>query len=263
MKAPQGAVFETLPHLQRFLDDNSATFDTVNQSDARKRLDDTVTRLGSHAVAQVGSHRTSQGETARQRMLGLDLRNNHMRPIAVIASQKLREAPEFTKLVLPPLKVLAPVLTVAARDMANAAEQYTELFVKEGLAPDFVAQLRAAADALDQSLIKRGQNVGQRAFATKGLEMETKEARALIRQLDSLVRPKLTANPELLREWEVASHIKRPRTVASATPTGTTSTPAATTATAASPATAASTATAASPTTPVAAPVTSTPAAAA
>jgi hypothetical protein len=64
----EGAVFETLLRMQRFLDDNTATFDAVNQSDARKRLDDIVTQIGSHAVAQVAGHRTSQGETARQRL---------------------------------------------------------------------------------------------------------------------------------------------------------------------------------------------------
>jgi hypothetical protein len=213
----EGAVFETLLRMQRFLDDNTATFDAVNQSEARKRLDDIVTQIGSHAVAQVAGHRTSQGETARQRLLRLALRNDHMRPIAVIASPKLREEPEFTKLRLPPFQVVGPRLTAAARDMGNAAEKHTDLFVKEGLAPDFVAQLRAAADALDQSLITRGQSQGQRAGATKGLQAETARARALIRQLDSLVRPKLGTNEELLRKWEVASHIKRSRTSQSTT----------------------------------------------
>lgn len=213
----QGAVLETLLRIRRFLEDFTAMLGAVNQSDARKRLDDTVTQIGSHAVAQVGGHRVSQGETARQRLLRLALRNDHMRPIAVIASQKLREEPEFTKLLLPPVKILGPMLTAAARDMANAAEQYTDLFVKEGLAADFVAELRAAANALDQSMIARGQSQGQRAGATKGLQAETARARALIRQLDSLVRPKLGTNEELVREWEVASHIKRSRTSQSTT----------------------------------------------
>jgi hypothetical protein len=209
----QGLVFETLLRIQRFLDDDTATFDAVNHSDARTRLDDTVAQMGSHAVAQAGGHRTSQGETARQRQLRLALRTDHLRPIAVIASQKLRDQPEdFTKLRMPRAQLKGPRLTAAARDMANAAEKYTELFVKEGLAPDFVAQLRAAADILDESIKTRGQSLVQRAGATTGLKAQTARARAVIRQLDALVRPKLGTNEEKLRTWEVASHIKRQRT---------------------------------------------------
>jgi hypothetical protein len=216
MLARQGAVLETLFRIQRFLEDNTALLGAVNQSDARKRLDDTVTQIGSHAVAQVAGSRTSQGETARQSQLRRTLRSDHMRPIAVIAGQQLREQPEFTELRLPSAKVQGPRLGAAARDMANAAEQYTDLFVKEGLASDFVARLRAVNDALDESFKVRGQSQGQRAGATKGLAAETTRARAVIRQLDALVRPKLGTNEELLREWSVASHIKRPRTPASA-----------------------------------------------
>ena len=225
MQGRQEVVLETLRQVQRFLDDNGATLDVVNQSGARKRLDEIVAQIGSHAVAQVGGRRTSQGETARQRQLRLALRSDHMRPIAVIAGQKLREKPQFEKLQLPPWEVRGPSLTAAARDMANAAEEYKDLFVQEGLAPEFAGQLRAAADLLDQSITARGQGKGQRAGATEGLAAETKRARAIIRLLDSLVRPKLGINDQLLREWEVASHIQRPRTPQSTTPAGQTATP--------------------------------------
>jgi hypothetical protein len=41
-------------------------------------------------------------------------------------------------------------------------------------------------------------------------------ARAAIRVLDSLVRPKLGSNASLLREWDIAKHIHRARTTVSA-----------------------------------------------
>ena len=222
MQGRQEAVLETLRRVQRFLDDNGAMLDVVNQSGARKRLDQTVTQIGSHAVAQVGGRRAAEGETAKQRALRLALRSDHMRPIAVIASQKLREQPEFKLLRMPQWNVRGARLTAAAHDMANAAEKYTELFVEEGLPTDFVAGLRSATDQLDQSIDVRGQSRGQRAGATVGLQAETKRARALIQVLDSLVRPKLGTNDELLREWSVASHILRQRTP-SATPGNATS----------------------------------------
>ena len=218
MKGPEEAVVETLRGMQHFLDDNEATLDAVNKSNARKRLDETVAQISSHAVTQVGGRRAAVGETAKQRTLRLALRSEHMRPIAVIAGEKLREQPEFKSLRLPRWNVRGPSLTAAAGDMANAAEKYTDLFLQEGLPTDFVASLRAAADQLDQSIDARGHGRLQRAGATAGLASETKRARALIRLLDSLVRPKLGTNDELLREWEFATHIQRTRSTAPATP---------------------------------------------
>src|SRR5689334_14739509 len=86
----QELVLETLRRIQRFLDDNDALLGVVNQSSARKRLDETVAQIGSHAVAQVAGRRIAEGETAKQRTLRLALRSDHMRPVAVIAGQKLR-----------------------------------------------------------------------------------------------------------------------------------------------------------------------------
>ena len=217
MQVQDEVVFETLRGIQRFLEDNGTTLDAVNKASARERLDEMVAQIGSHAVAQVAGRRAAVGETAKQRSLRLALRSDHMRPIAVIASQKLREQPEFTLLRVPRFSVRGAALTTAAYDMANAAEKYTELFVHEGLPTDFVAQLRGAADQLGQSMDVRGQNQGQRAGATEGLKSATRRARALIRVLDAQVRPKLGTNDELLRQWRLVSHIRRVRTHVSAT----------------------------------------------
>jgi hypothetical protein len=221
MHVQQEAVLETLRRIQRFLDDNGATLGAViQQSSVRTRLDETVAQIGSHAVLQVAGRRTAEGETAKQKILRVALRTDHMRPVALIAGQKLREQPEFKLLRMPPWNVRGPRLTAAARDMANAAEKYTDLFVQEGLPSDFVAELRTAADQLDQSIDVRGLSRGQRAGATTGLRAETSRARKLILVLDSLVRPKLGTNDELLRQWQVATHVQRSRSSQNAAPAG-------------------------------------------
>ena len=211
MHVQQGVVLETLRGIQRFRDDNVGILGAAIPLGAQKRLDETVTRMSEHAVDQIGGRRVAEGETAKQRSLSGELRYYHMQPIALVASQELREKPEFTLLRLPRYKVRGTRLTTAARDMANAAEKYTQLFVDGGLRSDFVAQLRAAADRLDESLAARGQSQGQRAGATAGLKAETKKARVLIKLLDSLVRPALGTNDALIREWESVSHVRRPR----------------------------------------------------
>ena len=217
MRYQEADVLETLRRMQLFLDDNDSTLGAVNRSTARKRLDETTALIAAHAVAQIGGRRTAQGETAKQRVLRSALRYEYMRPIAIIAYQRLREQPDFKLLRLPPWKVRGQGLIAAARDMANAAEKNVELFMEEGLDPEFVAELRAAVDRLEQSVDARGQGRVQRAGATAGLKSETKRARARIRLLDSLVRPKLRTNDVLLREWQVAIHIPRRGVPANAT----------------------------------------------
>lgn len=212
MQFNQEAVLETARQIQRFLDDNTALLDAVNQSTARKRLDETVAQLAAHSVTQVAGRRTAQGETAKQRALREALRSDYMQPIAVIASQQLRQQPEFKALRMPPWNLRGARLASVAQDMANAAEKYTDLFVQEGLPPDFVAQLRAATDRLDQSIGTRGQSRGLQAGATKGLKEQAKQARGLFRVLDSQVRPKLGTNDDLLRQWQLAIHVRRART---------------------------------------------------
>jgi len=217
MLAREGFVYETLCQMQVFLDDNEDTLEAVNQSGARKNLDEIVERMAAHAVAQLAGLRESAGETEKQRMLRPALRFRYMRPIAIIAGLHLRQQPEFSVLRLPPWKARRAELIAAARDMANAAEQHSELFIREGLERDFVAELRAAVDRFEQSITAWGASRAQRAGATAGLKAETTRARALIRVLDALVQPHLRTNDVLMREWHHAKRIRRARTRASAT----------------------------------------------
>jgi hypothetical protein len=211
MRITQVVVFETLRRMQVFVDDYEETLGEVSHSGARKRLDETAERMAAHMVAQVAGRRISQGETARLHALRQTLRNDQMLPVALIAGQHLSEQPEFKLLRVPSWRVRGAGIIPIARDMANAAEKYMELFVEEGLSPNFVAELRTATDRFEESILARGQAKIQEAGATEGLKVETKRARGRIAVLDSLIRPKLALNAQLLREWEFAKHIQRTR----------------------------------------------------
>jgi hypothetical protein len=212
MLTREGFVYETLGQMQLFLDHNDATLEEVNRSAARRHLDEVVERMAAHAVAQLAGLRESAGETEKQRRLRRELRFRYMRPITTIAGQFLREQPQFSALRMPSWKVRRAGFIAAARDMANAAEQHMELFMREGLEPDFVTELRAAVDRFEQSITAWGESRAQRAGATAGLKAETTRARGLIRVLDALVQKHLRTNDVLMREWQHAKHIRRART---------------------------------------------------
>lgn len=218
MRIEEGAVLETLRRIQGFLDAKHEILSAVNQSNARKRVDELVDKLSTHSVEQFAGRRVAQGETAKQHAMRKALRSDYMLPVAIIAGELLREQPDFAKLRVPKSKTGTVGLATAAYDMAKVADQHIDVFIGEGLAPDFVVQLRDAADRLLQSMDARGQGKGQRAGATAGLKSATKRARSQIRLLDSLVRPKLGTDDTLLREWKSAKHIQRTRSAPSAAP---------------------------------------------
>src|SRR5437870_11664073 len=110
MRSKQGSVLETLRRTQGFLDAHAPLLDEVNKSSSRRKLDDVAAQLAAHAVNQDGGSRGSKGETAKQRTLRLALRFNHMRPIAAVAKERLRDVPEFEALQMPPSNVVGQKL---------------------------------------------------------------------------------------------------------------------------------------------------------
>ncbi len=204
MKAQHVIVLNTLQRVQRFMDTNDGVLGSVNDSGYRHVLDDVVTTLKEHAVNQNASQQAGQGETARQRALRSALRQNHMRPIATIALAELPQVPEFVSLRMPANNATPQRLIAAAGAMAAAARKYESTFTAGGLAPDFVAQLQAAADAVDESVTNRGTTTTTQHAATAGLSASAKRGRAAVRVLDSLVRPQLAGNAALLAQWNTA-----------------------------------------------------------
>jgi hypothetical protein len=204
VKAQHVIVLNTLQRVQRFMDTNDAVLGSVNDSGYRHVLDDVVTALKEHAVNQNASQQAGQGETARQRALRSALRQNHMRPIATIALAELPQVPEFVSLKMPANNVTPQRLIAAAGAMGAAAAKYESTFTTGGLATDFLAQLEAAANAVERSLTNRGASTTTQAAATAGLVASSRRGRAVVRVLDSLVRPQLAGDAALLAQWNSA-----------------------------------------------------------
>ena len=123
-------------------------------------------------------------ETLRQVQVFLDAnaaavgpRQNHMRPIAGVAKQKLRDVPEFHALTMPPSNATSAQLVARASAMADAAQSYDQVFTAVGLPDDFIPWLRSTADDVSKSIDDRKQHTGKRSGATAGLSAEEKRGR--------------------------------------------------------------------------------------
>jgi hypothetical protein len=209
-------MLDTLRQVQVFLTTHAAVIGPVIAA-LRHTLDDVVSQLASYATAQEGGKINSRGETAKQRVLRRALRKTHMRPVAEVAKQKLRDVPEFHAFVMPPSKATSTQLVAHALAMAEAATKHEQVFRAIGLPEDFIARLRAAADEVTRSIDDRKQHAGKRSGATAGLAAEESRGRSVLKLIDALVVPLLGSDDALVREWQSAKRVpKKPGPVATA-----------------------------------------------
>ncbi|HTE44985.1 MAG TPA: hypothetical protein VK636_07060 [Gemmatimonadaceae bacterium] len=208
MRYQQNAVLTSLRRAQQFLDANAGVLGDVNKS-ARVELDEVVAQLTTLSVAQDGGARGSKGETSRQHALRVALRRKHMTPIAQVAKYKLQAVPEFAALTLPPSTVSAQSDVAAAQAMADAASVHAQTFIDSGLPSTFLVDIRAAAAAVNDSILGRSTHQTRRNGATAGLAATEKRGRSMLKVLTALVMAHVGDDAQLSREWASAKKIQR------------------------------------------------------
>lgn len=217
MQATHATVLSTLQRVQRFMDTNAEALGPINTAGYRRVLDDVANTLSAHAVSQAASKNIGSGETAKQRVLRNALKLNTMRPIAAVAAAQLKEVPEFASLKMPAAGTTSARLVAAAGAMSTAATTYQQTFTDAGLPADFLDRLNTAAEALNNSLVNRGNTKGSQAGATAGLKAEAARGREAVRVLDALIEPQLAGNAVLLVQWNSAKRFGGKSTVISST----------------------------------------------
>lgn len=206
MKARQSALLDTAHHVKAFLDEN-ATVVGPNIMSARRNFDDAVTQLSTMAVTQMGGVIAARGATAHQRALRSTLRNAHMKSITQVAKIALPDVPQIQQLAVTTKNLSGSALVAAAQSMADAAEPYASVFTANGLPDDFIAQLRAAADAVTTSATGRQLTKASTTGATSGMVAQETRVRTLLKLINALVVPKLGTDATLLSKWRAARAI--------------------------------------------------------
>ena len=166
-----------------------------------KTLDAQIADLETHQLDQFTGVVTVLGGTKRVHALRVALLRTHMTPISRIAHVALPDTQELMPLRIPRGDPSTEKLVAAARSMAQVAGAHADVFVAAGLPSDFVAQLKAAADALLQAKDARKITKGNTSGATKYLKDRLREARQSIHILDGLVRKELAGDTGMLKNW--------------------------------------------------------------
>jgi hypothetical protein len=96
-----------------------------------------------------------------------------------------------------------------ARGFSTDAEPLGEEFVRRGMAPDFVDDLKARILAVTQAVEGQAQESAARVASTAGLAEAAQTGLEAARELDPIVRNVYASNETELAAWESASHVER------------------------------------------------------
>ena len=158
-------------------------------------------------TAQEPHRRGMRASVAVKRRLAEQLVKGHRRPIAIIARKQLPHIGEFAALELPRQRRQLSTLAAAVYGMARAATANEATFLEAGLSGDFVGQLVAATDALEDGITDKGRAEGARVKATEGVRKEARGARFALSLIDALVRATVPPDDILLDEWGKVSRV--------------------------------------------------------
>ena len=200
---------QALRRSKTFLDDHPAVAGALNTTSAKKQLDDAVARLGPVVLEQGTRSIQTRSETGRRLQLEMELRRDHMSPVAEFSRIQLTGSANFAKLTPAASKLSGERLADAALAMADAAEAYKPKFLEAQFPADFLTQLRTLAGEVKASIDSRAKQQGQRTNATQALDAAIKDGLTAVRSLNPVIRRALKKDPGLLAEWRTASRVVR------------------------------------------------------
>jgi hypothetical protein len=206
MQGDHATLLQTLTRMQQFLSDNRDAVSSFITPPLLDRFARAREELREHELVQEVRATGDPSETLdrRQRQESLVRSIRVLQSVARLAGVSIPALAAFgTK---SPPRAGARLVT-HARALAAAAEPIEATLVAAGAPPGFIADLWAEADSLQQSLDGFANRRTRRAATTAGLRAEAREARAIVRVMNTLMVAHLT-DAKLLGAWASASGIR-------------------------------------------------------
>jgi hypothetical protein len=214
MQTVQGIMSGVLRAVQQFLDKYTDRLGDVVKSGSRRQLDQAMADLENLASSQASSLSAGKGGTQKAKVLRTELVKKHIVPIARIAAVNIPVTPELAaKFTLPKGNPTAEKLVSFAHGMATSAEPFAATFIAAGMPADFIAQLRAATDAVADYGAKRKGNTSVGEAATKGIRQSLAAGTRVLGAIDGLVVKALDAgvasDAVILAEWAAVKKVRK------------------------------------------------------
>jgi len=82
-------------------------------------------------------------------------------------------------------------------------------FIRRGLPADFIEDLEADIEILEQAITSKAQGTESHIAATAAIDREIERGMNAVRELDPVVRNKFASDPATLAAWLSATHVER------------------------------------------------------
>jgi hypothetical protein len=174
---------------------------------ARRTLDGVERELALLPRRQKSSTIQARGMTAKIESLDRKLRGDRIQPILDIAALSTVDTLKALRMPRPRCTPLAMQTAITA--IADAVRPHSAIFTDFGLPADFLEGLTAAAAALVQTIDTRTQHVSTRVGSTQGLRAAELRAVTILGVLNSLVRPRISSNAQLVSQWDSCRRIEK------------------------------------------------------
>ena len=209
MEITQGRMLDSLRSVKSFLELNADKLSGVINSGIQAELLQTISELEAYSDQQTLGAAEAKNASKVAKSLRYTLIHDHMAVVSRIARTKLPNTPEFGNLKMPRGNPSSTRLTEAAYEMANSALANASVFVMAGLPEDFVARLKAAADAVAEERLQRSLARAKRVVATRALASKLSASRKLVHVLDAMVKTAIRSDPTLLPGWNQVKHVQK------------------------------------------------------
>jgi hypothetical protein len=211
MNKLQTLVLQWARRVRDFLVEREIKSEVAELTPLRTELDDAIGQLTADAATQEAITKQSRVQTREINRLRTTIREKQIKPIVRLSrTMKLQIPNPEQTFVLPDINIDNERLAAAADAMVTALNTVGPQFVARGFAADFVDRLSTTTRALRAAIDQRAQQVSRRTGTTAAmLEHETRVIQ-LVRVIDTLVRPVIQNNPELLAAWDNVVALPRP-----------------------------------------------------
>ncbi len=211
--------FETFLRVRAFMTDRSAQFpSTTLAGELLTQLNAVIDEMNTHTTAQTSGRsavlQSSTSKAAARDELRRDL-DAISRTARVLASSITGLEDKFRA----PRSVSDQALLATARAFAADALPLAAEFKRRGLPDDFLEDLNADIAEFEQAINEKIRKRGAQVAATAAIDDALERGINIVRELDAIMRNRLSSDHAPLAAWLSASHTQRsPRRSTTETP---------------------------------------------
>ncbi|HEX7317308.1 MAG TPA: hypothetical protein VF297_25645 [Pyrinomonadaceae bacterium] len=171
-------------------------------------VDTSIKNIERYAATQAQHARALKEKTA-QRKIAFEVLRQMLGAISRTARSMSPSTPGMEERFRLPSNREAQTWLATARAFVTEAESLAEEFIRRGMSPGFVDDLKARILAFEQSTDGQAQKSAEQVAATASLAEAAEQGLAAVRELGAIVLNIYADNDAERAAWESASHVER------------------------------------------------------